>query len=151
MEGCRARPKQEGRYRSGFFARYLRRFVLAKIDAQGWRQQEVAEWLGIPEHALSDYLTRRAHPSADRRCQLERLGCVGQQLLRAQILDKLESWMDANDLDADQLGNCLHQIRAYEYELEQARATTQDTSPIAAAVPGPAEPSNHPDLDSNKP
>lgn len=52
MAGVSQRPR--ARYRFGFFARYLRQFVLAKIDAEGWRQYDVAKFLGMPTHGLSE-------------------------------------------------------------------------------------------------
>ena len=128
-EGARVTEttKKRPRYRSGFLARYVRQFVLAKMDAEGWRQQSVADWLGIPDHALSEYLNRRTHPSPDRRATLFRLGCEKHELARAELLDKLEWWMDTNELSPNQMRNCLHQIQAYRYVLRKNRSATATT------------------------
>ena len=55
------------RYRYGFVARYLKPLVFDLMMVQEWRQYEVARWLGIPDHALSEYLTT-LFESGDQEC-----------------------------------------------------------------------------------
>ncbi len=117
--GASSRPR--ARYRFGFFARYLRQFVLAKMDAEGWRQYDVAKFLGMPTHALSEYLNRHTHPSLERRRKLLRLGCGERELARAEFSDKLEWWMASNGLGPDAVLASLDSIHAYEQEMRFAK------------------------------
>jgi len=109
------------RYRYGFFARYLRQFVLAKMDAEGWRQYDVAKFLGMPTHALSEYLNRHTHPLHERRRQLLRLGCEQGELARAEFADKLEWWMSSNGLGPEAVTAALDSIQAYAQEMRFAK------------------------------
>jgi hypothetical protein len=118
-----AARKPRARYRFGFFARYLRQFVLAKMDAEGWKQFEVADWLDIPQHALSEYLNRHTHPSPERRTNLVRLGCQEAEMDRAEFTDKLEWWMSTHGLASAEVVASLESIQAYERELRFARVT----------------------------
>ena len=79
------------RYRFGFLARYLRPLVFEARVSRSCRQFEVAEWLEMPGHALSEYLTCRSHPSEEREQKLLRLGCDVRRLRRAILADKLLS------------------------------------------------------------
>lgn len=114
--------KPRARYRFGFFARYLRTFVLAKMDAEGWRQYDVAAWLDMPTHALSEYLNRHTHPSPERREKLLRLGCTETELARAEFADKLDWWMASHGLGPDDVINSLDAIQTYEREVRFARS-----------------------------
>lgn len=114
-------PRPRVRYRFGFFARYLRQFVLAKMDAEGWRQYDVAKFLGMPTHALSEYLNRHTHPSQERHRKLLRLGCQEGELARAEFSDKLEWWMTSNGLGPDAVIASLDSIHSYEEEMRFAR------------------------------
>ena len=114
--------KPRARYRFGFFARYLRSFVLAKMDAEGWRQYEVAAWLDMPTHALSEYLNRHTHPSPERRKKLLRLGCSEAELSRVEFADKLDWWMSSHGLGADDVIGSLDSIQRYEREVRFARS-----------------------------
>lgn len=114
--------KARARYRFGFFARYLRQFVLAKMDAERWRQYEVAAWLDMPTHALSEYLNRHTHPSPGRRRKLLRLGCSEVELARAEFADKLDWWMSGNGLGPEDVLASLDEIQRYEREMRFARA-----------------------------
>jgi len=127
--------KPRARYRFGFFARYLRQFVLAKMDAEGWRQYDVAEWLGIPTHALSEYLNRHTHPGADRHAKLRKLGCQEAELARAEFADKLEWWMSSNGLAPEDVVEALERIQKYE---RQMRFTRVAMSGIEQGGPKPA-------------
>jgi len=111
--GARGLP----RYRFGFLARYLRPLVFEARVSRSCRQYEVAQWLGIPSHALSEYLTRRSHPSSEREQKLLRLGCDVRRLRRAMLADKLGFWMDKMELSIDDLGGALRRVDA---EVSQA-------------------------------
>jgi len=119
IAGASHRPR--ARYRFGFFARYLRQFVLAKMDAEGWRQYDVAKFLDMPTHALSEYLNRHTHPSQERRRKLLRLGCEEGELARAEFADKLEWWMSSNGLGPDAVIASLDSIQRYEQEMRFAK------------------------------
>jgi len=127
--------KPRARYRFGFFARYLRQFVLAKMDAEGWRQYEVAEWLDMPQHALSEYLNRHTHPSPDRRAKLLRLGCQAEELDRAEFADKLEWWMKTHGMAADDVVDSLEFIQTYEREMRFAKVTMSGLSASHSRAP----------------
>ncbi len=105
------------RYRFGFLARYLRPLVFEARVSRSCRQYEIAEWLEIPGHALSEYLTRRSHPSGEREQKLMRLGCDVRRLRRAILADKLSFWMEKMDLTVDDLGGAVRRVDA---EVHQA-------------------------------
>jgi len=100
------------RYRFGFLARYLRPLVFEARVSRGFRQYEVAEWIEIPGHALSEYLTRRSHPSEEREQKLMRLGCDVRRLRRAMLADKLSFWMEKMDLTVDDLDGAVRRVEA---------------------------------------
>jgi len=101
------------KYPLGFVARYLRHFAWRKMDAEGWRQYELADWLGIPDHALSTYLKRHALPPPERRHRFVDLGCDEQALGEAEVADRLELWIRNHGFDPDQVRRALERI---EYE-----------------------------------
>ncbi len=142
QRGADGSHRPRARYRFGFFARYLRQFVLAKMDAEGWRQYDVAKFLDMPTHALSEYLNRHTHPSRDRRLKLLRLGCEESELARAEFADKLEWWMSSNGLGPDAVIASLDSIQSYEQEMRFAKVgrsgLRQSARPLAmdrAAAP----------------
>lgn len=101
-----------GRYARGFLARYLRPFVFDVMVRHEWSQAEVADSLGMPGHALSDYLSRRAHPSPEREQQLLRLGCDARRLRRVLLADKLAGLLETMDLCPDEARGALRRIEA---------------------------------------
>ncbi len=111
------------RYRFGFLACYLRPLVFRARMSRGWRQYEIAEWLEIPDHSLSEYLTCRSHPSEEREQKLLRLGCNPRHLRRAILADKLSFWMDKRGLSEDDLGAAVRQVGA-----EMHRTTENDAA-----------------------
>jgi hypothetical protein len=144
-------PRPRARYRFGFFARYLRQFVLAKMDAEGWRQYDVAKFLDMPTHALSEYLNRHTHPSQERRRKLLRLGCEEGELARAEFADKLEWWMSSNGLGPDAVISSLDSIQRYEQEMRFAkigRSGLRQSSRLRPVMDGP---SVLPDEDAHRP
>jgi transcriptional regulator with XRE-family HTH domain len=77
---------------------------------QGLRQQEIARDVGLPPHALSEYLNCRAHPSEERQEVLTKLGCDLGRVRRAILADKLAYWMAKLDLDAEDLITAARQV-----------------------------------------
>jgi len=143
--------RQRARYRFGFFARYLRQFVLAKMDAEGWRQYDVARFLDMPTHALSEYLNRHTHPSQERRRKLLRLGCEEGELARAEFADKLEWWMSSNGLGPEAVIASLDSIQAYEQEMRFAKigrsGLRQSSRPRPAQDAAPSVTDHRPEHD----
>jgi predicted transcriptional regulator len=80
--------------------------------SRGYRQYEVAKWLEIPDHSLSEYLTCRSHPSEDREEKLLRLGGDLRRLRRAILADKISFWIEKLDLTVDDAGGALRQVDA---------------------------------------
>ncbi|NKB90299.1 MAG: hypothetical protein GKS06_18995 [Acidobacteria bacterium] len=119
------------RYRYAFVARYLKPLVFETMLARGWRQYHVAEWLGMPDHALSEYLTGRSHPSEGRLRELGRLGCEMSRLRRAMLADKLTYWIDTMDIGVDDVVGAVRRIEA-----EQDRLPTGG-DPVVARAPEP--------------
>lgn len=122
-EDERSRSRDGGpRYPYGFFARHLRDYVFEKMAAEGWRQYEVADWLGIPDDALSVYLNRHAHPTPERRRLLARLGCDERELLEVELLDKLDLWMRTHGAGRGDVLRFIERMRAHEAQLARRRA-----------------------------
>lgn len=121
------------RYPHGFFARYLREFVFDKMDIEGWRQYQVAEWVGIPDDTLSVYLNRHAHPTGERRELLARLGCDEREMIEAELADKLDLWMRAHDVGGDDVLRFLERIRERDASVARRRATQRARSREADA------------------
>ena len=119
MSAPSMRSRMRARYRLGFVAKYLRPLVFEKMHREGWRQYQVADWIGVPRHALSEYLSRRTHPSAERRARLLKLGCDEADLVRAELADKLEWWMRTNGATSLEVRESLGIIEAYRHELRQ--------------------------------
>lgn len=107
------------RYRFGFLARYLRPLVFDARVSRSCRQYEVAEWLEIPGHALSEYLTCRSHPSEEREQKLLRLGCDVRRMRRAMLADKLSFWMEKMDLTVDDLGGAVRRVDAEVHQVTE--------------------------------
>ena len=84
-------------------------YVMVSRDC---RQYEVAEWLGISDRALSEYLTGQSHPSGSQLQKLERLGSDGTRLKRAMLADKLSHWMDGYDVTPEDVDASLRRIEA---------------------------------------
>lgn len=83
------------------------------MDAEQWRQYQLAEWLGIPDHALSTYLKRHAIPPPERMARLVELGCDERALAEASLADRLDLWMRTHGVDDAELRRALERI---EYE-----------------------------------
>lgn len=136
--GGDAPPAREDgpRYPYGFFARYLRDHVFAKMDVEGWRQYQVADWVGIPDDALSVYLNRHAHPTPERRRLLSRLGCDDREMVEAELLDKLHLWMRTHGVERADVARYLETMGAYEAELAARRARERSSalSAVGAAA-----------------
>ncbi|NKB89207.1 MAG: hypothetical protein GKS06_13400 [Acidobacteria bacterium] len=111
------------RYRYGFVARYLKPLVFDLMMVRDIRQYEVARWLGIPDHALSEYLTARSHPSAERQQDLERIGAELRRLKRAMLADKIQYWIDNMAFEIEDVYGALRRI-----ETETARADGSEAS-----------------------
>ena len=103
-------PLRTPKYPLGFVARYLRHFAWKKMDAAQWRQYELAEWLGIPDHALSTYLKRHAIPPPERLARLVELGCDEKALFEAATADRLELWMRTHGIGVEEVRAALDRI-----------------------------------------
>lgn len=133
-------PRGDGpRYPYGFFARYLRDYVFDKMDAEGWRQYQVAEWIGIPDDALSVYLNRHAHPTAERRRLLSRLGCREEEMQEAELLDKLDLWMRTHGVGPTDVHHFLERMRARDSRAAARRARERAVSLEAVTSPGASD------------
>ena len=124
LAATKAADDARRRYRYGFVARYLKPLVFDLMVLREWRQYDVARALGIPDHALSEYLTARSHPSTDRQQDLEKIGAEVRRLRRAMLADKIQYWIDNMAFEIEDVYGALRRIEAERVRDEGPRAPT---------------------------